>query len=78
MKTTPNRSLIKKNNFLVAFIEIIACQLAVLFKRMIKIILKFVTKLTELERICHNEKIESIRIRKIGLYILSSAHFNFI
>lgn len=60
---------IKKANFkkkIFAFIEIIVCHLISFFKRMLKIFLKFTTKLTEIERICLREKIESIRIRKIG------------
>ena len=59
----------KKTNFkkkFVAFIQVIVCHLINFFKRMIKAILKFATKLTEIERICHRERIESIRIRKIG------------
>lgn len=42
------------------------------YKRMIKYFLRFLTRQTELERICHNEKIESVRIKKIEKSFLSS------
>jgi hypothetical protein len=55
----------KKNFFLIAF-EIISCQLFIFYRRMTKIILHYFTGKSELERICANETIESIRILKIG------------
>jgi hypothetical protein len=64
MNTITNTKLQK--HFLLAFVEIIIFQLIAFYKRMIKYFLRFVTRQTELERICHNEKIESVRINKIG------------
>ena len=63
---TTNTNLQK--HFLVTFVEIIVCHLIAFYKRMLKYFLRFVTRQTELERICHNEKIESVRIKKIGKF----------
>lgn len=70
MNTITNTKLQK--HFLLAFVEIIIFQLIAFYKRMIKYFLRFVTRQTELERICHNEKIESVRINKIEKCFLTS------
>jgi hypothetical protein len=56
-----------KKTFLVTLFELISCHIILFFKRMTKIVLHYLTGSCELERICHNEKIESVRIKRIGI-----------
>lgn len=59
-------SQLKTKSFLLDFIKLVICQILVLVRRMSKVVLHFVTKKSELERICENENIESVRIKKLG------------
>jgi hypothetical protein len=67
MNTITKHTKLKQNNIFIILFELIICKLTLIYERMLKIFLRLVTRLTELERICQYEKIESIRIKKIGL-----------
>lgn len=61
-----------KKYFWVTLFEIVSCQLLAIYKRLIRFVLHVVTGRCELERICMNEKVESIRIKKIENNLISS------
>lgn len=63
MNITKNKP--KQQSFVSYLFELISCQLLLLFKRMNKVLLRLITRRSELERICSNETNESNRIKKI-------------
>jgi spore germination protein GerM len=64
----------KTKSFFLDFFKLVICQILILIRRMSKVVLHFVTKKSELERICENENIESVRIKKLGICLVFSLY----
>ena len=69
MKKPIDLSSTTTKSFFIIFYEVFTAQFILFYKRIIRIVLHYLTGKSELERICLNEKIESVRIRKIGNFI---------
>ena len=68
MKRNSSVSTSFKNFFLYKLTHILIDHILILIKRLVKYYLHFVTGKTEIERICETEKIELIRIKKLGMF----------